>query len=68
MTILHFPTKDRQPANRSGTKITNIEISIQTDILEDGSIWYRIWSGGSWAEWIKMEESEWTMKMSSTIK
>lgn len=38
--------------------ISTITIDIQTTILEDDSIWYRLTDikNGGWCEWIKLEE------------
>jgi len=38
--------------------ITTITIDMQTTILEDGSIWYRLTDikNNDWCEWIKIEE------------
>jgi hypothetical protein len=46
--ILQFPKRN----------ISTITIDIQTTILEDVSIWYRLTDikNGGWWEWIKLEE------------
>lgn len=46
--ILQFPKRN----------ISTITIDIQTTILEDGSIWYRLTDikSGGWCEWTKLEE------------
>ena len=38
--------------------ISTITIDIQTTILEDGSIWYRLTDikSGGWCAWIKLEK------------
>lgn len=45
--ILQFPKRN-----------STITIDIQTTILDDGSIWYRLTDikTGGWCEWIKLEE------------
>lgn len=50
MNIIKFPTPAR--------KISSFGIEIQTTILEDDSIWYRLTDikTGGWGEWIKLEE------------
>jgi hypothetical protein len=46
--ILHFPKRN----------ISTITIDIQTAILDDGSVWYRLTDikDGGCCEWIKLEE------------
>jgi len=46
--ILQFPKRN----------ISTITIDIQTTILEDGSIWYRLTDikSGEWCGWVKLEE------------
>ena len=49
MSVIQFPTPTRETASFS--------IEIQTTILEDDSIWYRLTDikTGGWGEWIKLE-------------
>lgn len=48
MNILQFPKRN----------ISTITIDIETTILENEEIWYRLTDikNGGWCEWIKLEE------------
>lgn len=50
MNIIQLPTLKQ--------KTSSFNIEIQTTILEDDSIWYRLTDikTGGWGEWIKLEE------------
>lgn len=57
--ILKFQTKqDKAKAER-----LSLTFHVQTDILDDGSVWYRIGSQASWGkeiiwdEWRKVDET-----------
>lgn len=43
----------------SNKPVDEISINIETTILEDGSIWYRINDSKSDGEWIKLESNTW---------
>lgn len=52
MTILEFPTKK--------SNLQKITISFEVEILEDGSMWWRIEDikTGEYGEWVKLEGEE----------